>query len=137
MENDFDPYALLIGKELNSIHLMKASMSFEFCDPKDRHVRNEINIATMADLCVLEEDIFKPANEYDIIRSDNLSKIYDVLGKPVLDFKPLNKKRVCLMEFENLQIFTWAKDTELPDCLYMAERGRNTKDYEWWLIDDQ
>ena len=137
MEGNFDSYKPLIGMELESVHLMRTAVTFKFCDPGAPHVNNDISLSTNADLCLKEEHLFKPASEYDIIRSKDLADLYKTIGKIVLDFKPLNKKRVCKIDFENLSIFTWAGEKELPDCLFEARKNPNSKNFEWWLIDDQ
>ena len=137
MGTEFNAYEPVIGMELNSIHIMRATVGLQFCDPKNAHVQYDINLSTMADLCIREEEIFKPASDYDAFRPADLPILYSGLGKTVLDFKPLGKKRVCKMDFENFSLFTWADEYKLPDCLFTAEQGRNYENFKWWLIDDQ
>ena len=73
---EFNAYEPLIGMELNSIHIMRATVSFQFSNPDNRHVDYDIHISTSADLCIREDEFFKPANEYDIIRSTDIPALY-------------------------------------------------------------
>ena len=121
---------------LESFSFARTHCSFNFRSAEES-VSYDIQLSSMADLCLDEKDLFKPHSEYDIINPDSLNVIYSLLWKEVVSFKPLGKDRACVMEFENQSIFCWADSNELPDCLYEARKSPRGSDFEWWLIDDQ
>ena len=133
MAEHFDPYASVIGLKLDIIRVSRGSLDLRFSDAEKTY---EIVLSSGADVCLQEKHLFMPASDYDIIRANDLSKLYSVLGTEVLEFAPLNKNRVCKMKFKTCDVFVWAGAEELPDCLFLAQEMNGTERGNWWLIDD-
>lgn len=133
MAEDFDPYASVIGLNLESISVSRGSLDLRFRDSENTY---EIILGSGADICTEEKYLFQPASDYDIIRARDLAKLYSALGTDVLTFAPMHKKRVCKMKFKTCELFVWAGAEALPDCLFLAQEINGTERGNWWLIDD-
>ena len=121
--------------EFTSVNVGRYGMSLLF-ERHEEEGHREIKLVSMADICLSKENLFKSAGDHNIIRSSDMHDLHAALGCKVIDFKPLKKNRACKIDLGNCTIYSWAGGADLPDHLFIAYEYFQSKDIDWWLIDD-